>query len=80
MKNIGALKIVSSLVLLCSCAIKGNVSGDIVIHHQLDISNLEAFFRNFCSAKFTNQSDINTCIYDEINKFIALIEKRPVVK
>lgn len=68
-------KVVFLLLLLTGCGI--HVSSDpvrvdpVTVNHviSIDTAELEAFFRAYCSNLYTSQSDINTCVNNEMAVF-----------
>lgn len=61
------------LLSLIGCSIKGNVSGDVTVHHRIDI-NMDQL-KQYCDSKFPDSETLaRECLAEEAKRMIDFIE------
>lgn len=38
------------------------VSGEVIVKHQVDVAQFEAYYKAYCQTIYTRQSDIDNCV------------------
>jgi hypothetical protein len=54
------------LILLLALASCGDstvtVTGEVIVKHQVDVAQFEAYYKAYCETIYTRQSDIDNCV------------------